>query len=102
MVATAVAIGCGIHSAAVLSWYTVASGMVAVVVRVATVLLSGCNSSCNRLQYTQCCSTELVHAQLLIAWLQWLSGLQQYYLVVATAVAIGCSVQCYSSELVHS
>ena len=33
------------------SWYTVASGMVGVVVRVATVL-SGCNSSCSRLQYT--------------------------------------------------
>ena len=46
----------------ILSWYTVASGMVAVVVKVATVLLSGCNSSCNRLQYTQCCSTELVHS----------------------------------------
>ena len=32
--------------------YTVASGMVAVVVKVATVLFSGCNSSCCRLQYT--------------------------------------------------
>ena len=86
MVATAVAIGCIIHHAAVVSWYTVASGMVAVVVKVATLLLSGCNSSCNRLQYTPCCSTKLV--QLLVAWLQWLSRLQHYYLVVATAVAV--------------
>ena len=54
-----VAIGCSIHSAAILSWYTVASGMVAVVVKFATVLLSGCNSSCSRLQYTVLYSTEL-------------------------------------------
>ena len=50
VVATAVAVCCRIHSATVLSWYTVASGMAAVVVRVAIVLLSGCNSSCSQLQ----------------------------------------------------
>ena len=92
MVATAVAIGCSIHSAAVLSWYTVASGMVAVVVKVATVLLSGCNSSCSRLQYIYTVLHYSAGTQLLVAWLQWLSRLQQHYLVVATAVAVGCSI----------
>ena len=78
--------------------------MVAVVVKVATVLLSGCNSSCSRLQHN---IYRNVHSatgiQLLVAWLQWLSGLQQYKLLVATAVAVGCKyTQCYNTELVHS
>ena len=103
MVATAVALGCGIHSAAVLSWYTVASGMVAVVVRVATVLLSGCNSSCNRLQYS-------IHSATILSWYTVASGMVAVVVKVATVLLSGCNssctrlryTQCCSTELVHS
>ena len=63
VVVTALAVGCSIQSATILSWYTVASGTVAVVVRVATVLLSGCNSSCSIHS-----ATVLAGTQLLVAW----------------------------------
>ena len=66
VVVTALAVGCSIQSATILSWYTVASGTVAVVVRVATVLLSGCNSSCSSCSIHS--ATVLAGTQLLVAW----------------------------------
>ena len=86
LVATAVAVGCSIRSATILSRYTVVHCMVAVVVKVATVLLSGCNSSCSGLQHnigsTQC------------HWYTVASCMVAVVVRVVTVQVTGCNTGC--------
>ena len=95
MVATAVAVGLqhtiGTHTVLlvhILSWYIVASRMAAVVVKVVTVLLSGCNSSCNRLQYIY------MHSAAILVWYTVARCMVAVVVRVATVLLSGCNSSC--------